>query len=148
MENKPQNDDIVIKDEKDIDHVKEVIKEEVIKENTPNKEQNELYLKALEEASMPVKMNDTDFKLGANELDIRFLSKSNKEQMMFRQGVLTIIYAKQCLTSLIDITRLLMVIADKMGVPDIIKATDDIIEKTSNQRKELENFLPKEDKDA
>ena len=47
-----------------------------------------------------------------------------------------------------DIIRLLMVIANKLGVNDIIKATDDIIEKTAKQRAELKGFVKEPNKDA
>ena len=128
---------IAIKTEEDIEKVKEEIKQEVIAESTPKEKQNKLLEQILAEAAMPVTMNDDDFKLGESELDIRNLSKKNKEQMMFRQGVLNAVYLKQCLTSLIDVTRLLMVIADKLGVDDIVASTDEVIEKVTLKNKEL-----------
>ena len=109
------------------------IKEEVIKEHGLDEKQAELFMKMLEEANMPVKMTDADFKLGAQELDIRSLNKKNLTQMMFRSLVLSNVYNKHVLSSLVDIMRLIMVIADKMGVENIVKATDEIIEKTKKQ---------------
>ena len=86
------------------------------------------------------------FEQGRNELDIRSLSKKNLTQMFFRNGVLDIVYLKQILTSLVDITRLLMVIADKLGVEDIIQATDDIIEKQRDQIEKKEGVKLPESK--
>lgn len=143
LENKELGEGLAINDEEDIQNLKEQIKDEVIQENAPTESQNELFQKVLEEASMPVEMKDEDFKLGESELDIRKLSKKNLEQMMFRQGVLNAIYLKQCLTSLVDVTRLLMVIADKIGVEDIVEATDLVIEKVTTKNQELKDLMDK-----
>ena len=132
-----------INSEEDIAKLKEEIKEEVIADNAPTNEQNELFKKVMEEASMPVEMTDKDFKLGDNELDIRKLNPKNTKQMMFRQGVLQNVYLKQIMTSLIDITRLLMVVCDHIGVEDIVGATDDVIEKVAEKNQELKEVLDK-----
>lgn len=138
----------VVNGAEDIEKVKEEIKDAVIEEHGVSEETSKLYNELLKEVQMPVGMEDADFKLGINELDIRKLNKRNKEQMTFRQGVLTNVLLKNLSTSLVDIIRLLMVIADKLGVPDIIKATDDIIEKTAKQRAELKGFVKEPNKDA
>lgn len=138
----------VVNSAEDIEKVKEEIKDAVIEEHGVSEETSKLYNELLKEVQMPVGMEDADFKLGINELDIRKLNKRNKEQMAFRQGVLTNVLLKNMSTSLVDIIRLLMVIADKLGVPDIIKATDDIIEKTAKQREELKGFVKEPNKDA
>jgi len=132
-----------INSEEDIAELKEQIKEEVVAENAPNEEQNKLFEKVLEEASMPVSMTDKDFKLGDNELDIRKLNPKNTKQMMFRQGVLQNVYLKQIMTSLVDLTRLLMVVCDKLGVEDIVGATDDVIEKVAEKNQQLKEILDK-----
>ena len=132
-----------INSEEDIAELKEQIKDEVIAENAPNEEQNELFKKVLEEASMPVEMTDKDFKLGDNELDIRKLNPKNTKQMMFRQGVLQNVYLKQIMTSLVDLTRLLMVVCDKLGVEDIVGATDEVIEKVAEKNQQLKEILDK-----
>lgn len=119
----------------DIEVVKAETRKKVIEDHVLSKEQQEIFKKMMKAADMPVRMTDAEFKLGKNELDIRGLSRSNREQMMFRSQVLDNTYSKQILTSLIDITRLLMIICDKLGVDDIIGATDDIIEKVERQRK-------------
>lgn len=134
--------------EEDVEKVKEGIKEEVIKQNGIDEEQAKLYNEMLNEAQMPVEMKDEDFKLGVQELDIRGLSKKNKEQMFFRAMVISNVYCKQILTSLIDTTRLLMIIADKLGIEDIIGATDDILEKLQKQRQDINDFIKNKDKQS
>ena len=146
MIKEPTGEEIAIKSEEDIAKLKDQIHEEVVAENTPNEKQQALFEKALEEATMPVVMKDSEFKLGPSELDIRYLSKKNQTQMFFRQGVITIATLRQCMTSLVDITRLIMIIADKLGIEDIVQATDDIIEKIASKNQELKGFVP-ENKD-
>ena len=140
-------EEIAINSEEDVAKLKETIKEEVIAESTPNDREQTLFEKAIEEASLPVTMKDSDFKLGESELDIRYLSNKNREQMFFRQGVVQIATLRQCMTSLIDVTRLLMVIADKLGVEDIVEATDEVIEKVAEKNRELKGFVPEKHKD-
>ena len=132
---------IAINSEEDIAKLKEQIDEEVIADNTPNDKQNELFKQAIEEASLPVKMTDKDFELGDAELDIRGLNAKNREQMFFRQGVVMIATCRQIMTSVIDCTRLLMVIADKLGVEDIVQATDEVIEKVTAKNQELRDIM-------
>ena len=133
-------DEIAINSEEDIEKLRDQIEDEVIGEHSINEEQQKLFEKALEEASMPVELTNEKFTLGASELDIRRLDKKNYNQMMFRIGALNIVYQKQILTSLIDLTRLCMVIADKLGVEDIVAATDEVIEKVTNKNKELKEL--------
>lgn len=148
MENKkekvvaPESEEVVEIEDVDVglkkEHVKlveEETKKKVKEQHVLTKEQQELYQQILQAAEMPVKLCDPDFKMGKNELDIRYLSRMNKEQMMFRQLTLQNVYLKQLLTSAIDISRLLMIIADKLGVENLIQATDDIIEKTAREEK-------------
>ena len=121
--------------ESDVQAIKKENERRVKEQHVLNKEQQKLFTRILKEAKMPVKLKDNEFKLGENELDIRNLSTANRTQMFFRQDTLQNIYLKQILTSLVDVTRLLMIIADKLGVEDIVGATDDIIEKTEKQNK-------------
>lgn len=142
MEEKKLHDgEITIESEEDVAKIRDQVKEEVIAENGLTPEQEELFKKAMDEASMPVEMKDADFTLGASELDIRSLSKKNQTQMLFRQGVLNVVYLKQLLTTAIDISRLLLIICDKLGIEDIVKATDDIIEKIASQNKDLQEVI-------
>lgn len=149
-EKKLEENDIAINSEEDVDKLREQIEDEVINEHAINEAQQKLFEKALEEATMPVEMTNEKFKLGDTELDIRRLDKKNYNQMMFRIGALNIVYQKQILTSLIDLTRLCMVIADKLGVEDIVAATDMVIEKVTNKNKELKDLtkLAKDKQDA
>ena len=120
---------------KDVEKTKDEVKKKVTEQHELTPQQEDLFQQILKEAEMPVVHRDTDFKLGKNELDVRYLNKENKYQMLFRQLTLNNVYAKQCLTSLIDVTRLLMIIADKLGVEDIVKATDEVIEKIEKANK-------------
>lgn len=135
--------------EADVQKVKDQIDEKVIKEHSLNEKQEEIYKRILEEAELPTTLTDEIFKLGKNELDVRHLSKKNYQQMMFRAAALQNVYLKQILTSLVDLTRLSMIIADKLGVEDIIKATDDIIEKQREQLEKREGVkLPESKKEV
>ena len=117
----------------DVEAVKKSIAEDVIKQAGIDEKESAEFLQMLEEATMPVVLDDDDFKLGPSELDIRGLSKRNLTQMIFRTLVLQNVYMKQLLTASIDQIRLLMVIADKLGVPDISKATDQVVAKAKKQ---------------
>ena len=123
-----------------IEKVKSAIADEVREEAGISEEQSDEFKKMLDEALMPVEFLDKDFKLGNNELDIRKLSKANKEQMFFRTLVLHSVYLKNIVTSLVDLTRLLMVLLDHEGISNIVKATDDIIVKITEQNQALKNI--------
>lgn len=118
----------------DVELVKEETQKKVREEHVLTKEQQKIFTDMLKAADMPVKLDDVKFEMGKKELDIRGLSRNNKEQMFFRSMVLDNVYNKQILTSLIDITRLLMILCDQLGVEDIVGATDRIIEKIEKQR--------------
>lgn len=111
------------------------------KETELTKEQEEALIKAMEEAKMPILMTDKDFTLGERELDIRKLSKANKDQMMFRMCCHAITYTRAMQQDLIDIMKLLMLVLKKMGVDNIIEATDKLEDelmedlKGANQKK-------------
>ena len=94
---------------------------------------------------MPHKMKDSEFKLGEKELDIRGLSSANRLQMIFRALMLDSVYSKQILTSMIDITRLLMILLDFLGVEDIVQSTDDVIDKVAKQNKLKKDAKAKKD---
>lgn len=91
------------------------------------------------EAKMPLELKDGDIVLGERELDIRKLSKKNLYQMFFRQAVLNSVYLRQVVQSQVDVLRLVMIILKKLGVEDIIKATDDLqTELTEEMQKKAE----------
>lgn len=122
-----------LNDPETIKKVRDEIANEVIKDNEIPEEQAEAFKQMLEEATMPVELKDEEFKLGDNELDIRGLSDKNIIQMFFRTLALQSVWLKNITTSLIDLTRLMMIHLDHEGVKDIVKATDDIIEKIKKQ---------------
>ena len=113
----------------DVEAIKKKIAEEVKEQANIKEEEAGLFEKMLEEATMPVVLDDDEFKLGPSELDIRGLSKRNTNQMFFRTLVLQNVYLKQLLTASLDQIRLLMVICDKLGVVNISKATDEVARK-------------------
>lgn len=119
--------------EENVQKVKDAIADEVRAEAGIPDEQSDLFKQMCEEAMMPVEFLDKDFTLGQNELDIRSLNKKNKEQMLFRTLVLQSVELKNVRSILLDIMRLLLVFLDKYGIEDIVKATDDIVAKLSEQ---------------
>ena len=112
-----------------LNKVREEAKEAVLEDSKLTKEQREIWDQIVAEAQMPIHLSNKDFKLGPQELDIRNLSQKNIQQMLFRVGVIDNIYLKQLLNVGLDLIRLLMVIASKLGVENITKATDDVLEK-------------------
>jgi len=94
------------------------------------------------EARMPIKLKDGDIELGEGELDIRDLSKKSKDQLFFRQAILNSVYLRQVVQSQVDLLRLVMIILKKLGVEDIIKATDDL------QTELTESLVNKKDSEA
>lgn len=129
-----------------IDQVKEKVADEVRKEAGIGEEQSEAFRQMCEEACMPVEYLDKDFKLGPNELDIRTLSKRNQNQMFFRTLVLHGVYLRNISKSLIDVTNLLLVLADKLGVQDIIHATDEVLDKIREENETLKALIPDDKK--
>lgn len=132
--------------EENIAKVKEAIADEVRQEAGISDEQSQEFKEMLAEATMPVEFLDKDFKLGDNELDIRKLSKKNLEQMFFRNNVLNTVELRNIRKILLDIMRLLLVLLDHQGVENIVKSTDDVVAKMSEQNdlvKDLNNLEKK-----
>ena len=119
--------------EKDLKTVKDAIKVAQLDSTKLSPANQELFERMLKEADMPIVLEDKDIKLGKQELDVRSLSRSSYRQMEFRQLVLQNVYLKQVVMGQTDLLRLLMVIADKLGVEDIIGATDEIQDKLEAQ---------------
>lgn len=122
--------------EYDIKKVQKAIRDEQMKQHEISEKDQKIYDEMLKVADMPVVLTNAGFKLGKQELDIRKLSDANFRQMFFREQVLTNIYSKATVDTLMDILRLLMVIATKLGVEDIVGATDELIEKLNKQQAE------------
>ena len=101
-------------------------KEAVMEELGVSEEEAARVEDMLKLAQMPIELKDNDIKRGKGEVDIRKLSPENRAQLEFRMSVLRNLYLKDISSSLIDLLRLNMIIAKKLGVDDIIKATDEI----------------------
>ena len=114
---------------KDEEKVLNAIKQAHLDASKLTPESQAIFNEMLEKAKLPIELDDKDFKMGEQELDVRKLNRSNWRQMEFRQLVLQNVYLKQVVMSLTDLLRMTMVIADKLGVEDIVQATDDVIDK-------------------
>lgn len=114
---------------KDEEKVLKAIEQAHLDASKLSPETQAIFMDMLEKAKLPIRLNDKDFEMGEQELDVRGLSRSNYRQMEFRQLILQNVYLKQIVMGQTDLLRLLMVIADKLGVEDIVGATDDVIEK-------------------
>lgn len=125
--------------EEDIEKVKRAIDQAHIDASVLSSHDQEILNRMHEEAKLPVELDDFNFKMGEQELDVRKLSRANWRQMQFRESILTNIYLKQIVMGQTDLLRLLMVIADKLGVEDIVKATDDVIDKVEAAEQEKHN---------
>ena len=117
-----------------MDEVNQYFTDKAVNETTLTDEQINEIARMLEMAKLPIKITDDDFQMGEGEVDIRSLSRKNKDQMLFRMGsILPNVYLKQILTTLIDIERLLMLTLDKLGVDNISKDLDTLIQKLAEQ---------------
>lgn len=139
VEDAPEEEKKDILKEEDVAKVKKAIDQAQYDATLLSDHDKELLKRIHEEAKLPIELNDKDFKMGEQELDVRKLSRANWRQMNFREQILTNIYLKQIAMGQNDILRLLMVIADKLGVEDIVKATDDVIDKVSEAQELKKN---------
>ena len=96
-------------------------------------------------ARMPVTLKDKDVQMGEREIDIRNLSPQNRDQLVFRMLELTNVNLKNTVDSLLDITRLLMIVLQKLGVEDIVKATDDLLMDLAKKEQLKKQALEKTD---
>lgn len=139
FENEKEQKDTVSEEEvelteEDVKKVAKAVKKAQLDATKLSPKNQELFERIMKEADMPIKMEDKDVVLGKQELDVRGLSRASYRQMEFRQLVLTNVYLKQVVMGQTDLLRLLMVIADKLGVEDIISATDEIQDKIEAQQ--------------
>lgn len=123
--------------EENVKKVKEAIVDKAKAKALEETQLTEKEIKAWEEivatAKMPISMTDKDFVCGEGELDIRKLSKENQTQMIFRTLVLNNVYLRECMTSLIDITKFLMLIASETSGKDLTE----LMEKLTKMFEEL-----------
>lgn len=126
--------------EKEIEEFREARAKDSLLDSQLDEKQRKLLEDISNEARMPIKLKDGDIELGEGELDIRELSKKSKEQLIFRQLILNNVYLRQVVQSQVDLLRLVMIILKKLGVEDIIQATDDLqtelAESINNETKE------------
>ena len=119
-----------------VEQAKKIIKEKVIADHEVDDDTQEIMARILEEAKMPIELKNEDFKMGERELDIRGLSSKNRDQMLFRMLVLNNVYQRQNALTLIDIMRLMMILLKQMGVENIEKAIDDLIQEQTQKIKQ------------
>lgn len=131
--------------EEDVQAVKRAIKKAQLNSTQLSPENQALFEKMMKEADMPIVLQDKDMKLGKQELDVRLLDRKNWRQMEFRQLILQNVYLKQVVMGQTDLLRMLMVIADKLGVTDIVKATDDVQAKIEEQEEAKRKALEEAD---
>ena len=108
------------------------------KVNFLSKKDMEKVQKILEMAKLPIEINDEDFKLGEREIDIRKLSKENKEQLKFRIAMRNSALLYDISQTQGDILRTQMAILRKLGVEnltDYLSETIDIIVDESKKLK-------------
>ena len=108
-------------------------KKRKLEENQLTEEQVELTKEVLEIAKEPVEMSDEDFKLSEGELDIRKLSKENREQLIFRGYALQLVYLRSLVQGQTDLMRMLMVLGDKSGVDNWQQALEEVILKSQKE---------------
>lgn len=117
--------------------VLEAIKQKAIKDSGMSEEDAKAALEMLNEANMPVIMKNEDFKLGPQELDIRGLSEENYKQMMFRVTLLNGVYLRNLVKIGQDIINLLFVELDTMGVENLLKSSDKVLERLQKEQNEM-----------
>ena len=125
--------------QKEKQQAKSVLKEKALQESGVSPEDAKKVEDMLKLAKMPIVIKDKDIKLGDGEVDFRELSETNTRQMLFRYLTLNNVYLKDIRDSLIDIQKLLIILAKTQGVTDIIKATDEIVEELRKQAEEKLN---------
>lgn len=108
-------------------------KKKKLEENELTPEQVELTKEVLEISKEPVEMTDEDFKLSEGELDIRKLSKKNREQLIFRGYALQLVYLRSLVQGQTDLMRMLMVLGDKLGVDNWQQALEEVILKSQKE---------------
>ena len=108
-------------------------KKRKLEENQLTEEQVELTKEVLEIAKEPVEMSDEDFTLSEGELDIRKLSKENREQLIFRGYALQLVYLRSLVQGQTDLMRMLMVLGDKSGVDNWQQALEEVILKSQKE---------------
>ena len=89
--------------------------------------------KIYEEAKMPTVLHDDKIVCGEGELDIRNLTRKNRDQLFYRVEMLNLVYLRRLHDSLTDILRLLIVMLRNQGVENISEALSDAIESLTKE---------------
>lgn len=113
--------------EKTLENFKEEKKEKFLGEATPNEDEKELARKIFEEARMPLELKDDDVKCGEGEIDIRNLSRANRDQMIYRVLMLNLVYLRQMCQNQTDLFRLQAAELRALGVKNITAAIEEAI---------------------
>ena len=121
--------------EKDLKKAKKQAKEESMKQVELTDEEREMIEKAEKELNQPIELKDNDIKLGNGELDIRSLSQKSINQLMFRLQSGNLAYLRYLSQSLIDILRVVMLIATKVGVQNMTEEISELIDKLAKESK-------------
>lgn len=121
--------------EKDLKKAKKQAKEEIMKQVELTDEEREMIEKAEKELNQPIELKDNDIKLGNGELDIRSLSQKSINQIMFRLQSGNLAYLRYLSQSLIDILRVVMLIATKVGVQNMTEEISELIDKLAKESK-------------
>ena len=115
---------------------KKLLKDKAMEEVGIKEEDVKKFNEMCKLAGLPIVIKDKDIKLVKGEIDIRQLSDKNVSQLLFRHLTVGGAYLKDIRDSLVDIQKLLMIILKQMGVTEIIKATDEIV---NDLQKEVSN---------
>ena len=113
--------------EKHIDQFKQEKKEKVLKETQLDENEKKILDKIYEEAKRPVVLQDGEVQCGPNEIDIRELSRSNKDQMEYRVQVMNMVYLRRMNDTLNDVANLIMTLLHKLGVENLAKEMEDAL---------------------
>ena len=107
---------------------KDLLKKKALEETGISEEDLKKFNEMCDLAGLPIVLKDKDIKLVKGEIDYRQLSQGNITQLLFRHLTVGGAYLKDIRDSLVDIQKLLMIILKQMGVKEIVKATDEIVE--------------------
>lgn len=113
--------------EKTLENFREEKKEKFLGEATPNEDEKELAKKIFEEARMPLELKDDEVKCGEGEIDIRGLSRKNRDQMIYRVLMLNLVYLRQMCQNQTDLFRLQAAELRALGVKNITSAIEEAI---------------------
>ena len=113
--------------EKTLENFKEEKKEKFLGDATPNEDEKELAKKIFEEARMPLELKDDEVKCGEGEIDIRGLSRKNRDQMIYRVLMLNLVYLRQLCQNQTDLFRLQAAELRALGVKNITSAIEEAI---------------------